>query len=184
MARRPPPLTRFRAGRGGEVVLSVNPLEEPTLRSLLDQLAALVAVEAPATEDPLDAMLGISTATELPTDPALARLLPDAYPDDPQASADFRRYTEASLRERKGAAVATALATLDRPGPRRRLDPAEALAWLGVLTDLRLVLGTRLDIAEDWLAQAAALPPDHPNRVAFAVYDWLSYLQEQLVRCL
>ena len=64
------------------------------------------------------------------------------------------------------------------------LTSDEAQAWLGALNDLRLALGTRLDVTEDWHAQAAALDPDDPALVLFSVYDWLSMLQELLVRCL
>ncbi len=173
-----------KAGGDGAVVLTVHPLEEPTLRLLVEQLAGLVAPEETAEDDPLAALVGIGTSTELPADPALARLFPDAYPDDVEASAEFRRYTESSLREQKRSAAAAALATLDRPGPERRLTPDETAAWLGVLNDLRLVLGTRLGVEEDWLHQAAELADDDPVRATFAVYDWLSYLQELLVRCL
>ena len=68
--------------------------------------------DAHAQLDPLAAMVGIGTATEAPDDPALARLLPDAYGEDADASAEFRRYTELSLREKKQAQA--------RAGPRRR----------------------------------------------------------------
>jgi hypothetical protein len=54
-------------------------------------------------EDPLFRMVGIGTAVEPPADPALARLLPDAHRDDGPAAAEFRRYTEGGLRERKRA---------------------------------------------------------------------------------
>ncbi len=39
-------------------------------------------------------------------------------------------------------------------------------------------------MAEDWQEQAAGLEPDDPDLVLFTVYDWLSMLQELLVRCL
>src|SRR5262249_28658694 len=117
-------------------------------------------------------------------DPVLARLFPDAYRDDDEKSGEFRRYTEHTLREGKLANARTALASLDAPGSEHRLTAAEVQAWLGALNDLRLALGTRLDVTEDWHEQAAGLSPEDPTLVLFSVYDWLSVLQELLVRCL
>jgi hypothetical protein len=114
----------------------------------------------------------------------LARLFPDAYPDDTDAAEEFRRYTESGLREAKQSNARTALATLDAPGTEHVLTDYETQAWLGALNDLRLALGTRLDVTEDWHEQAAALAPDDPSLALFSVYDWLSVLQELLVRCL
>ena len=93
----------------------------------------------------------------------LARLFPDAYPDDQEAAAEFRRYTESGLRESKQSNARTALATLDAPGTEHRLTDVEVQAWLGALNDLRLALGTRLDVTEDWHAQAAALDRRRPR---------------------
>lgn len=57
------------------------------------------------------------------------------------------------------------------------LTPDDVAAWLGVLNDLRLVLGTRLEITED----EPDLDPAHPDAAAYAVYYWLTYLQGELV---
>ena len=178
--------TRFRRSRGG-VVVTFHPDEAPILRSLLGQLAELVdeSGEPEETEDdPLARALGIGTSTTAPDDPALARLFPDAYTDDAESAGEFRRYTERGLREAKREAARTALATLADPGHRRTLSGHEAQAWLTTLTDLRLVLGTRLDVTEDWGEQYAALAEDDPRRPLFEAYDWLSFLQESLVHAL
>jgi hypothetical protein len=95
--------------------------------------------------DPLAAMIGIGTSVDLPDDPALARLLPDAHADDPAASSEFRRYTEQGLRERKRQCLETARLTLGRSGS-LTLDDAEAQAWLVALTDVRLVLAERMGL--------------------------------------
>jgi Domain of unknown function (DUF2017) len=71
-------------------------------------------VEAAGVVDPLEAMVGIGTATDEPSDPALARLLPSAHRDDDDISAEFRRYTEQGLRARKRTGLAVARATLAR----------------------------------------------------------------------
>jgi len=178
--------TRFRRSRGG-VVVTFHPDEAPILRSLLGQLTEMVD-EAGAgdteEDDPLAAAVGIGTSTSPPDDPAVARLFPDAYPDDAESAGEFRRYTERGLRDRKREAAATALATLAEPGHRRTLSEHEAQAWLTTLADLRLVLGTRLDVTEDWGEQHASLPDDDPRRALFEAYDWLSFLQESLVHAL
>ncbi|MFI5101545.1 MAG: DUF2017 domain-containing protein [Actinomycetes bacterium] len=176
--------TGFRRARGGAVTMTVPEDEAPVLRGLLEQLAELVAPAEPLDDDPLAALVGIGSQTGTPDDPVLARLFPDAYPDDQEAASEFRRYTESGLRESKQSNARTALATLDAPGTEHRLTDFEVQAWLGALNDLRLALGTRLDVTEDWHAQAAALDPDDPALVLFSVYDWLSMLQELLVRCL
>ena len=92
----------------------------------------------------------------------LARLFPDAYRDDEETAVEFRRYTEHSLREAKHANARMALATLDGPGTEHRLTDEEVQAWLGSLNDLRLALGTKLDVTEDWHEQAADLDRDDP----------------------
>ena len=106
---------------------------------------------ARAGTDPLAAVVGIGTATTAPEDPALARLFPDGYTDDAEACADFRRYTEPGLRDARRRADCRRARDpqegVHRPaGARRRARPQ---AWLGVLNDLRLVLGERLGVTED-----------------------------------
>lgn len=179
---------RFTKDRRG---LHADPdeLEAGLLRRLAEDLLALLADEEvdPADArpaDPLEALLGSpGGGTELPEDPALARLLPDAYSDDdPAASAEFRRYTEGDLRAGKRQHATTVLATLGKGAGRITLDRDEADAWLGCLNDLRLVLGTRLEVTED--LDADDLDQDDPRAHALAVYGWLGWLQESLLSCL
>ena len=73
-------------------------------------------------------------------------MLPDAYPDDPDASSEFRRYTEKDLRAGKVAAAKTVLATLPEGGGRISLSESQAQVWLRALNDIRLALGVRLGI--------------------------------------
>lgn len=133
--------------------------------------------------DPLEALLGLPPGDAVrPEDPALARLLPDAYPrEDPEASREFRRYTEGELRAGKRAHCATVLATLPASG-KLHLDRDQADAWLGCLNDLRLVLGTRLGVTED--LDRADLDDQDPRAQALQVYGWLGWLQESLLSCL
>jgi hypothetical protein len=172
----------FRRTATGRIVLRVDVVEKGLLTTLLEQLMEFVSPEVAEDEDPLVQIVGLDPDAERPADPALARLFPDAYLDDVDAAAEFRRFTERSLREAKIAHATTALETLRRSGEKVTLSGEEALAWLGALNDVRLALGTRLGISEEGMAELAELPDDDPRAATFHVYDWLTYLQETLVR--
>jgi Domain of unknown function (DUF2017) len=137
-----------------------------------------------AAADDLAAQLGLTDDSELPADPILARLLPDAYADDPQASGEFRRYTELSLRSGKVAAAQTVLATLPAHGGRVRLSEPEAQAWLRALNDVRLSLGVILSVTDDFEDQLAGMSEDDPRAAYVGVYQWLAALQDSLVGAL
>jgi hypothetical protein len=137
-----------------------------------------------AGPDDLAAMIGLTENAELPSDPVLARLLPDAYRDDPEAANEFRRYTEQGLRSGKTAAARTVLATLPSKGGRVRLSQPEGQAWLRALNDVRLALGTRLEVTDDFDDQVASMGLDDPRAAYVGVYQWLAFLQETLVRAL
>lgn len=117
-------------------------------------------------------------------DPALARLLPDAYPDDAEASAEFRRFTAERIAERKAGnarAVIASLGVAQGEAVEVRLDPAQAQAWLRALTDIRLVLAAGLGIEHDGDAGDVR---DLESATRRAVYDWLAAVQEFLVHAL
>jgi hypothetical protein len=132
----------------------------------------------------LEEMFSLSDSALLPDDPVLARLLPDAYPDDPAAAGEFRRYTESGLRSGKVAAARTVLDTLPEAGGRVRLSADEAQAWLRSLNDIRLALGVRLEVTEDREAMAEQAGQGGPQAAGLWVYDWLTLLQETLVEAL
>jgi hypothetical protein len=114
-----------------------------------------------------------------PEDPVLGRLLPDGYRDDPAAAGEFRRLTEAGLREQKRQLAAGLLADLSGDGGAEvRLDTETVERWLAGLNDVRLALGTRLNVTEDMPEP----DPDHPDTAAYVVYLWLTELQEVLVQ--
>ena len=174
----------FRRTATGRIVLRVDVVEKGLLTTLLDQLMEFVAPEIADDEDPLVQLVGLDPDAERPEDPALARLFPDAYLDDADAAAEFRRFTERDLRETKVAHAQTALETLRRSGEKVTLSADEAAAWLGALNDVRLALGTRLGVTEEGMAELASLPDDDPRAATFHVYDWLTYLQESLVHAI
>jgi hypothetical protein len=120
----------------------------------------------------------------IPDDPVLARLLPDAYQDDPAAAGEFRKYTDSSLREAKKYFAHTLLETLPPSGGRVKLTGDQARDWLRALNDVRLMFGVRLEVTEDFEEQLAGFARDDPRVAAFEVYGWLGAVQESLVRAL
>jgi hypothetical protein len=136
--------------------------------------------------DDLEKMFNETAAEppEKPVDPVLARLLPDAYQDDPEAAGEFRKYTESSLREAKKYFAQTLLETLPPKGGRVKLTADQARDWLRALNDVRLMFGVRLEVTEDFEGQLASLDPKDPRVAALEVYGWLGAVQESLVRAI
>ena len=199
-------LAGFRSTSSGATARFAAP-QAAIIRSLVSQIAELVAVEEdqdldlttgtgpgtaadagaelpPGSPDDLVARLGLSRSTELPEDPVLARLLPDAYRDDPAASGEFRRYTEQDLRSGKVAAAMTVLQTLPPSGGRVRLSQSDAGAWLRALNDVRLALSVRLGVTDDFDEQVEDMSADDPRSAYVWVYQWLAFLQDSLVGAL
>jgi hypothetical protein len=155
------------------------------------QAPSAPAASADSTEsddlfDDLEKMFNETAAEppEAPVDPVLARLLPDAYQDDPEAAGEFRKYTESSLREAKKYFAQTMLETLPLKGGRVKLTADQARDWLRALNDVRLMFGVRLEVTEDFEDQLASLDPKDPRIAAFEVYGWLGAVQESLVRAI
>ncbi len=182
----------FRSVRGGGARARLAAAEASLLRSLVGQIMSLVEsspADTPAGERDddlaaLEAMLHGPGADKIPEDPVLARLLPDAYRDDPEAAGEFRRYTEPALRSAKHQAAQEMLDTLPDAGGRIQLTQDQALSWLKALNDVRLALGVRLGVTEDFEEQWARLKPGDPQWTAFEVYAWLGAVQESLVQAL
>jgi Domain of unknown function (DUF2017) len=200
----------FRRSRG-RVSARFTAAQAVILRNLVSQVAELMGTVAepgaadptapgspagPAGQDPagpgepalsieeLAAAIGASGPTSPPEDPVLARLLPDAYRDDPESAGEFRRYTEQGLRSGKVAAAQTVLDTLPAGGGRVRLRPEDAQAWLRSLNDVRLAIGTVLGITEDYEDEMEAASWADPRSAYLEVYHWLGYVQDSLVRAL
>jgi hypothetical protein len=169
---------------GAGVRLRLSPLEVTLLTGLVGQMDELY--EPPPVDDPLEALVGLrGCAPPPPDDPAVARLLPDAYPQDPAASADFRRRTSDDLLVRKREAARRVLTAIPAPYEPAFLDEQAAQDWLTTLNDLRLVLGTRLGIVTAADADAvASMPADDPRRGELALYGLLAELLAELVQAL
>jgi hypothetical protein len=192
----------FRPTKDGGVSVWLPPGEATLLRTLVVPVLDLLGEaggpgetgrqETPGgTADDLDRLLAeaveaaeAAEAPSIPDDPVLARLLPDAYQDDPEAAGEFRKYTESSLREAKKYFAQTLLDTLPPSGGRVKLTGDQARDWMRALNDVRLMFGVRLEVTEDFEDQLAALAPDDPKVAAFEVYGWLGAVQESLVRAL
>ena len=182
----------FRSVRGGGARAWLAAAEASLLRSLVGQVMSLV--EPDDLEDPgpgmdpelaaLEAMVHGPGADKPPEDPVLARLLPDGYRDDPEAAGEFRKYTEPALRSAKHQAAQEMLDTLPEEGGRIQLTQDQALSWLKALNDVRLALGVRLGVTEEFEEQWGRLKPDDPQWSAFEVYAWLGAVQESLVQAM
>ena len=148
---------RIERTRDGGVRLRLPREERALLRSLPAQLRALL--------------------DEAPEDPSLERLFPPAY-DEAEDEDEYRQLMGNELLDGRLRALRVVEQTLDQD----RLSGEQAQAWLTALNDLRLVLGTRLDVRDDSLL--TDLRPDDPRAPELAVYAYLSWLQEQLVEAL
>lgn len=172
-----------RAGRGARarLVATLDRQEAAVLRGLVGEvLRMLDARTAEQPDDELAQLTGLTTGPSTkPDDPVLARLLPDFATDDARLSGALRELHEPELIAAKNGAAAVVLETLPTAGGRVELTAVQADAWLAALNDVRLALGTALDVSEDMPDQ---LEPDDPRAEHLGVYHWLTYLQDGLVR--
>jgi hypothetical protein len=146
----------IRRTRKGDYAVSLSSEERDVLRQLPGQLRELLGSE----------------------DPSLRRLFPTAYPDDEELEAEYRQLMADDLIETHRSALHLMEATIDGD----RLTEDELVGWLGALNNLRLVLGTRLDVTED--LDFELLEPDDDRRPAFALYHYLTWLQDHVVTAL
>jgi hypothetical protein len=162
--------------------------------------------------DPFEALFAdfAAGATTRPEDPVLARLLPDGYvaPEadpgsgaDPEAApepqaprpstfdvdaaaSDFRRFHEPDLRAGKTANAQTVLASVPAAGGTVLLDDDEAESWLRGINDMRLALGTALEVGPDTDREYGRLDPLSSRARRLDLYFWLGYLQETLLQAI
>lgn len=151
---------RVRRTRKGEFEIRLPTEERELLRGLPGQLREALDEADPAS------------------DPAVARLFPSAYPDDDERDREFRRLMQDELTTGR----LEALAALENGADAERLDEAQVMAWARAINDIRLFLGTRLDVSEDDASRN--VPDDDPRAPGLAVYHYLSWLQEQIVDAL
>ena len=157
--------------RGDGIVVTLDANEVELLRSIPGEVRG--ALEKPASKD----------------DPVYNRLFPSAYLDPTEESAEqeWQELVHPELLQSRLAALELVNTTLDRAVTKRgraevELAPEEVEAWLGVVNDARLTLGTRLGVTED--ADSEALEPSDPEAAAHAVYGWLTLFENDLVETL
>ena len=149
---------RIKRTRSGVFELRLSPEERDVLRGLPAQM-----------RDALE--LGND-------DPAVARLNPSACLDDAEVDAEFHQMMDDDLNAGRLQALDAFEATVDASS----LDEEEALAWMRAINDVRLLLGTRLDVSED--PGKRHVDADDPRAPGFALYDYLSLLTQELVEAL
>jgi Domain of unknown function (DUF2017) len=154
------PPARVKRVRGGRFALRITGAERDVLRSLPAQLRQLM------------------TGQDAGANPDLRRLFPTAYPDDPEKAAEYDAMVRDDLVAQRLAAIDVMERTIDSD----RLSEEELLAWLSSINDLRLVLGTRLDVPED--LSELDVTPDDPRAESLALYAYLSLLEEDAVAAL
>ena len=137
--------SRFDRARGGGFRVRLAPDERALLASLPDQLEALVAG-------------GVG--------PGTVRLFPPAYAQDAEMEAEYQQLMREELVRRRMEAVGMVRDTIDA----ERLTEEQLHAWVRVLNDVRLVLGTLLDVSEDSdVLDADQEGPDYGQRVVYVV---------------
>ena len=146
--------------RRGDFELRLTPDERTILRGLPDQLRNLIENEDPTS------------------DPAMARLYPPAYDDDPIRNLEFERMAGDDLTSQRLSSINAMEGSIDAD----LLSEEQLLSWLGVLNDLRLVLGTRLEITEETTEEDFAA--GDPRASTFALYGYLTWLVDAIVRAL
>ncbi|WP_370615751.1 DUF2017 domain-containing protein [Mumia sp. Pv 4-285] len=189
----------FERRKRDRVRAEFEPAEAALLTNLLGQVVELLRDRNGPEEsspDPLFGQLGTTGSSIAPEDPVLKRLLPDAYRDDDEAAADFRRFTERSLStvkvENAQAVIASLVAggfDVDDPEQSEatvevELGQRAVQAWLRSLTDVRLALAARLGIESEEDAESAEASDDEAVSVVIDIYEWLGFVQESLVQAL
>jgi hypothetical protein len=144
---------RIRRTRRGEFDLRLPVEEREILRALPEQLRELLET----------------------TDPAVRRLFPPAYEDDPERNAEYEQLVRGDLLAGKLRSLEIMEATIDA----RRINEDQLVAWLAALNDIRLTVGTRLDVTEE--LDPEAIPDTHPQAQLYALYFYLGWLEEQVV---
>lgn len=144
----------FRRRRNGRYVVNLSADERGLIEQLVEQLRVLLASDSPA----------------------LRRLFPPPYGDDEERNQGYAVLAGAELIERRLAALDVVGSTLDA----EELDEDQVEAWMRSINDIRLVLGTMLDVTEDGEAPGQ----DDPDAPAYAAYEYLGMLLERIVRSL
>ncbi len=146
---------RIRRGSSGTFIINLPADERELLHALPGQLHEMLTSGDPT---------------------GLRRLFPAAYHLDPDKDAEFHELMRSELVASKAARAKI----LEETAYARSLTEEQLLGWMGAVNDLRLVLGTQLDVSED----ESDPEPDHPLAAHFGLYHYLGFLLENIVRAL
>ncbi|WP_336659676.1 DUF2017 family protein [Leucobacter sp. USHLN153] len=172
---------------GGGLRLLLDLDEAAMLDQLVTQLRQLLESHSSTTldPDPLFASLEVGGSDETPEDPALARLFPDAYSGQADASA-YRSVTEQGLINRKLQDAMDVTAALGLGGGAPSTSPVEVEitpqtlpAWVRTLTALRLAIAARIGL--DQSDDRERLLEDEETRGTVLVFDWLAAILESVL---
>lgn len=164
--------------------------EAALLRNLVGSLVSMLEErESSSPADELEEITGMRTGhSSPPEDATMKRLLPDFYrspTDHPAGSGTaeslnsaLRSLHEPAILDAKRDAAQRVLNTVPDGGGKIELSEDDAHAWAAAVNDVRLALGTMLEIGP---AGPDRLPPEHPMAGHLDVYQWLTVLQEYLV---
>lgn len=181
---------------GDTVTTKLDRREATVLRGLITQIDGMLRARSDAApKDELAELTGIRVGlTSPPDDPILARLLPDFHrmdhadtadtepsKDERDSAAALRSLHEPELLDLKTGVAAVVLDTCPPDGGTVKLSLEQADAWLSAVNDVRLALGTTLDVSDDMPDE---LPEDDPRGPHLGVYQWLTWMQEHLVLAL
>jgi Domain of unknown function (DUF2017) len=181
---------RVETAKGPRFRSALDSHEAALLKNLVGSMIGLLEErESSSPPDELEQITGMKNGNSAPPDnPTLQRLLPDfSKPDDAEPDATdrlnsaLRSLHEPEIIEAKRVAAQQLLATVPEDGGRFELTEDVANAWIAAVNDIRLALGTMLDIRPNGPDR---LPDDHPMASHFDVYQWLTFLQEYLVLAL
>lgn len=185
------------AGLCLQVMDLVAPASTTTKGESTDPFEAIVAGLGDLATDTEDGAAGLEVPDRAfgldhdhDRDPALDRLFPTGNREDEQEAAEFRRFTEQGLRQRKHQGLTTTVRTLEAASDDRWVvTRAQAPAVLVALTDIRLVMGERLGLRTDEDSTRLeelieTLAADDPAVFALSIYDFLTWLQESLTQTL
>lgn len=173
---------RVDAGDGPRFVSSLDPHEVTLLRNMAISMRQMLDErQAGAPSDPLEQITGIRAGNSRPPkDATMGRLLPDFVKEEgaDEVAGALRSLHEPQIIDAKVAAAQRLLDTLPDEGGRLELTEDDANAWIAAINDIRLALGTMLEIGPEGPDR---LPAGHPMAAHLDVYQWLTVLQEYLV---
>lgn len=141
--------------------LQLDEQEAGILRELLKEMRMLLEADIP------------------PADEVLQRLFPRAHEDDGEEEA-YRELVGDELRTVKLEAARVVQESLGTSGPAdMSLSRDEAESWLRLLNDIRLAIGTRLEVDDEKMGRE--YDPNDPEAPALAILHWLGWLQGSML---